>query len=261
MVGPFLRGARYPLRGLGWLPRRSLRIFVLVPLLINVLLFVFAGWWSASRVDALSRRLLGNLNTWLPTWLGWLSDLLYWLIWPLFLLAILLVVFYTFTLVANFIGSPFNGLLAERVEVIATGRAPVSPLSLWQEVLQAPMVELRKLAYFLLRAVPLLVLFVIPLVNILAPLIWGLFGAWMLALQYVEYPLSNHGIAIDEQRQRLAERRSLALGFGAATLLMTLMPGLNFLVMPAAVIGATLLVVEEFPGVSDPSTPETPDER
>lgn len=253
MVGPFLRGARYPLRGLTWLPRRRLRIFVVVPLLINVLLFSAGVWWSSGKLDTLSQAMLGDLEDWLPGWLDWLSTVLYWLIWPLFLLAALLVVYYTFTLVANFLGSPFNGLLAERVESLATGRAPVSPLSLWEEIYRAPGVELRKLAYMLVRALPLLLLFLIPGLNLLAPLLWGAFGAWMLALQYVEYPLSNHGIAIPEQRQRLREQRWLALGFGATTLVMTLIPGLNFLVMPAAVIGATLMVTEEFPQVVPPN--------
>jgi len=257
MLGPFLRGARYPLRGLRWLPRQQLRIFVLAPLLINSGLFALAVWWSGSRVDAISTHLLAGLADWLPDWLDWLSTLLYWLIWPLFVAAVLLVVFYTFTLVANFLGSPFNGLLAERVEVLVTGQAPQSPISLWQEVLRAPVVELRKLGYLALWAIPLLVLFLVPVVNVLAPFVWGVFGAWMLTLQYVEYPLSNHGMDIVEQRRRLQERRALALGFGATTLVMTLIPVLNFLVMPAAVIGATLMVVEEFPRAAPPP-PENP---
>ena len=103
MLGPFLRGARYPLRGLRWLPRQQLRIFVLAPLLINSGLFALAVWWSGSRVDAISTHLLAGLADWLPDWLDWLSTLLYWLIWPLFVAAVLLVVFYTFTLVANFL--------------------------------------------------------------------------------------------------------------------------------------------------------------
>ena len=256
MLGPFLRGTRYPLRGLGWLPRRRLWIFVLTPLLINTVLFGGAVWWSSVQVDALASRLLEGLATWLPDWLDWLSTVLYWLIWPLFILAVLLVVFYTFTLVANFLGSPFNGLLAEQVEVIATGQAPVSPLSLWQEIRRAPVVELRKLGYLVAWAIPLLLLFLIPVVNLLAPFLWGVFGAWMLALQYVEYPLSNHGMDISEQRRHLRERRWLVLGFGTSTLVMTLIPVLNFLVMPAAVIGATLMVVEEFS--PPPTTPGVP---
>ncbi|MCP5459961.1 MAG: EI24 domain-containing protein, partial [Gammaproteobacteria bacterium] len=77
--------------------------------------------------------------------------------------------------------------------------------------------------------------------------LWLAFSIWMLALQYADYPMSNHGLRFREQRRLLSQRRMLALGFGSAVLLMTLVPILNFLVMPAAVIGATLMWVEQFP--------------
>jgi len=81
----------------------------------------------------------------------------------------------------------------------------------------------------------------IPGVNAFAPLCWWAFGAWILALQYMDYPLSNHGISLRRQRALLARHRPLVLGFGSAVLVMTLVPILNFVVMPAAVIGATCM--------------------
>ena len=72
---------------------------------------------------------------------------------------------------------------------------------LWQEVTIAFASALRATLYFLLRAIPLLLLFFIPVVNIAAPFIWAAFGAWMLALQYLDYPLGNHGIDFSEQRR------------------------------------------------------------
>jgi len=105
-------------------------------------------------------------------------------IWHLFALAILLLTFYGFTLVANFIAAPFNGLLAERVEEMLTGQPPTSPGGgVLQDLLPSLWSEVRKLLYFLLRAIPLLLLFLIPGVNLVAPLLWFLFNAWYLALQ------------------------------------------------------------------------------
>ncbi|MDQ2694023.1 MAG: sulfate transporter CysZ, partial [Pseudomonadota bacterium] len=201
--------------------------------------------------------LMLQLEAWLagwPSWLAWLAWLLdwlltlvSWLLWPLFAITILIITFYTFTLVANLIAAPFNGILAERVEDLALpGRTRPPGRPLWQEAVIAPLAELRKLGYFLLRALPLLVLFLIPVLNVAAPFLWAAFGAWMLALQYVDYPMGNHGVAFRDQRQIMAQRRLLALGFGAGVLLMTLVPVLNFLSMPTAVIGATLLWVKEF---------------
>ncbi len=242
MIQGFAIGFAYPLRGLRWLTRPGLRRYVAIPLLINVLIFGGLTWWGALQVDALSAMIQG----WLPGWLEWLS----WLLWPLFILAVVLVAFFGFTLVANLIGSPFNGLLAEKVEdQTAPDYERPEQRPLWQEISIAPMIELRKLAYFIPRALGLLVLFLIPGVNLLAPFLWMAFSAWMLALQYVEVPMSNHRIELADQRKLLGRHRGLALGFGAGALVLTLVPVLNFVAMPAAVIGATLLWRERLVGV------------
>jgi CysZ protein len=110
------------------------------------------------------------------------------------------------------------------------------------------------LAYFILWTIPLLVLFFIPGINAIAPLLWAAFSAWMLALQYVDYPMGNHNILFREQRRILARRRWLALGFGGAVLVITMVPIVNFLAMPAAVIGATLMWVEQFTPTGQPTS-------
>jgi CysZ protein len=239
MIEVFLKGAGYALAGLRWLPRPQLRRFVVLPLMINVLLFGGLIAWGAQEFGLFLDWALGYL----PAWLDWLR----WLLWPLFVITVLLVVFYTFTLVANFIASPFNGLLAERVEALARSQPSVPAGGpLWKEIVRAPVTELTKLGYFLVRALPLLVLFLLPGLNAVAPVLWLAFSAWMLALQYADYPLGNHGLRFREQRRLLGRRRVLALGFGSAVLLLTVVPIVNFLVMPAAVIGATLMWVEQF---------------
>ena len=104
--------------------------------------------------------------------------------------------------------------------------------------------ELRKLVYIALWGIPAALMFVIPGVNIAAPIIWFLFGAWMLAISYVDYPMGNHGLSFPEQRRQLGQRRYLALGFGGAVVCALAIPVLNFIVIPAAVAGATVLWVE-----------------
>jgi CysZ protein len=245
MLHTFFKGASYPFTGLRWLTRPRLRSFVVIPLLVNAALFGTAIWWGINEFGILLERALSHL----PTWLDWLR----WLLWPLFMITILLVIFYTFTLVANLIASPFNSILAKHVEDLAKpdSRYPEGK-PLWQEIILAPLTELKKLAYFILWTIPLLVLFFIPGINAIAPLLWAAFSAWMLALQYVDYPMGNHNILFREQRRILARRRWLALGFGGAVLVITMVPIVNFLAMPAAVIGATLMWVEQFTPTGQP---------
>ena len=236
-----ITGAGYFLKGLSIIRQKGLRRFVAVPLLVNVLVFGGAIYVGVTQL----RAQMDRLTAWLPDWLDWLT----WLIWPLFAIAVLLVVFYGFSLLANLIAAPFNGLLSEAVERKLTGRT--MDAGGWKKLLKdfvdSLRSELRKLLYFAVRALPLLLLFVIPLAQVAAPVLWLLFSAWMLALEYVDYPMANHGIVFSKQRSALAGRRLLTLGFGATTMLALMVPVFNFFVMPAAVAGATAMWVEQFP--------------
>ena len=240
MPTPALSGPQYLGEGLKLVLSPGLRLFVLLPLAINTLLFVglialavqqFGGW-----VDSLMPGL--------PSWLSFLE----YIIWPLFVALVLLVMFFTFTLLANIIAAPFNGFLAEKVEVVVRGRDDFPPFS-WGELLaMVPRTlgrEMRKLAYFLPRAVPLLILTFVPGVNLIAAPLWLLFGVWMMAVQYIDYPADNNKLGWNEMLAWLRAKRWQSLGFGGATYLALMIPFVNILVMPAAVAGATLFWVRE----------------
>jgi CysZ protein len=236
-----LKGIGYVREGLRLMRQPGLRRYVAIPLLISVVIFTTAILVGIHWLENLLAWLLG----WLPSWLDWLRYLL----WPLFALTGVLLVFYTFSLLTNLIAAPFNGLLAEAVERHLDGR-PLQEAGGWQallkDILPSLFSELRKLLYFALRALPLGLLFLIPPVNLAAPFLWALFSAWMLAIEYMDYPMANHLLHFAEQRKRLRRRRLLAWGFGGASLLMTMIPVVNFLAMPAAVAGATAMWVREF---------------
>ncbi len=84
------------------------------------------------------------------------------------------------------------------------------------------------MSYFLLRAIPLLILFLIPGLNIAAPFLWLAFSAWFLALEYGDYPMANHGLLFKEQHRRLQQARFTALTFGGGLTLLMMVPILNF---------------------------------
>jgi len=227
-----LAGAGYFLRGLGLIWQPGVRRFVVVPLAINVAFFTVAVWLGLDRLTALIERTL-------PGWLIWLE----WLLVPVLLLVAVVAGFFLFNLVANLVAAPFNGLLAEAVERRIGGR--VRPGGGWKGLVRDLALtlrsELRKAAYVLVRAVPLLVLMLVPGINVLASAVWLLLGAWMLAVTYADYPMANHGLSFREQRPLLARHRLLALGFGGCVMAALAIPLLNFLVIPAAVAGATVM--------------------
>jgi CysZ protein len=180
----------------------------------------------------------------LPDWLSFLSYIL----WPIFVVLVVLMVFFTFTMLANVIAAPFNGFLAEKVEVVVRGTDDFPAFS-WSELIaMIPRTlarEMRKLGYFLPRAIGLFILSFIPVVNIIAAPLWLLFGVWMMAIQYIDYPADNHKLGWNEMLAWLREKRWQSMSFGGSVYLVLLIPVVNILMMPAAVAGATLFWVRE----------------
>ena len=244
-------GALYFVRGFAIVTRPGIRAYVVIPLLINTGLFTVIIYFGASWLGGFAEAVL-------PGWL----DFLAWILVPAFVLAALMAGFYTFNLIANFISAPFNGLLAEAVERHLAGRSPPSAGGGWRAFftgLGATLVaEVRKLTYVAVRSLPPLVLFLIPGINVVAPIVWMVLGAWMLAVSYVDYPMANHGIGFDELRSRLRDRRLLSLGFGGAVMAALTVPVLNFVVIPCAVAGATAMWVEQLEGDTDAAPAAAP---
>lgn len=242
MLRGFIKGFLWAFTGLGMIFRPGIRRFVVIPLVINIALFAGGIY-----------LLFANFSPWLealmpgfPAWLSWLETGLYWLLWPLFAAMVLLLVFYSFTFMANVLAAPFNSVLAARVEAMLQG-APVSEvasLPAWRTVIRTLAAELGKWLYFLKWLLLLLLISLIPVINIVAPPLWMLWGVWMLALEYLDYPMGNHGHLFARVRQEAVLRRGVTLGFGAGVMLMTTIPLLNFLAMPAAVAGATVAWVK-----------------
>ena len=232
-------GAHYLLEGLRLIRQPGLRRYVAIPLLISTSVFAGAIFGISHWLEILINALLGYL----PSWLDWLRYLL----WPLFAIAGVLIIFYSFSIITNLIAAPFNGMLAEAVEQHLTGQTIDTGgwKALMKDLLPSLASELRKLLYFIVRAIPLGLLFLIPGINLAAPFLWALFSAWMLTIEYLDYPMANHLLHFSEQKRLLRQRRLLSYGFGGSSLLMTMIPVVNFFAMPVSVAGATAMWVAE----------------
>jgi CysZ protein len=206
----------------------GLRGFLIIPLLINVLLYGIAltlGYYYMTDV----------INHFIPDWLHWLR----WLLWPLFFACFFIVGFFTFTVMANLIAAPFYEKLAAKTLELISGQASTSAEQSLGKIMLA---ALHRLFYFAVRALGLVILSLIPGINILAPFLWAWFGAWSMALEYLAYPLENEGVLFDEQKRLAKEIRFGALSFGGLTMLGLTLPVVNIVIAPAAVIGATVYV-------------------
>jgi CysZ protein len=240
MPAPALSGPQYLSQGLKLVLSPGLRLFVLLPLSINLVLFCGLIYLAIHQFGMW-------VDTFMPTLPDWLSFLSY-VLWPLFVALVLLMVFFSFTMIANIIAAPFNGFLSEKVEAVVRG-VDESPAFSWGEL--AAMVprtlarEARKLGYMLPRMLGLFILSFIPVVNLVAAPLWLLFGVWMMAIQYIDYPADNHKLGWNEMLAWLKSKRWQSLSFGGIVYAALLIPGVNLLMMPAAVAGATLFWVRE----------------
>lgn len=233
-IGAFLKAVPVLLRP-------GLRLFLLVPLLINIglmaLLYMIAFSYFADLVD--------YFMGWVPGWLFFLD----WFFYLSFGLLSGVVLFYGFSVGVNIIAAPFNGLLAERVEVELTGEAAGEPLSLKgvvRLVTDSVLREVQKIMYFLPRAIVLLIISFLPGVNIIAPVLWLLFGAWMLSIQYMDYAFDNNKVSFSEMRLGLRQQPLLCWTFGSIVMLLLPIPFVNLIVMPLAVVASTILWLKSF---------------
>ena len=236
MVTDVLQGVSHVLNGFRLIKKRGIKRYVVVPTLINLILFSLVFWFGYSKLDAYIEQIL-------PTWLDWLE----FIIWPLVVIASLVVVFFAFTIVANLLGAPFNSVLSEKIEhhISSEISKDTAGHNNYLDLLKAAGMsicnEMRKLFYIITRAIPLLILSIIPGLNVLAPFLWFLFGAWMLSIEYLDYPLGNHDKSFKQQLALIKQNRFVCLGMGAALMFMTITPGLNFFAMPVGVAAATSL--------------------
>lgn len=233
-----MTGIHYLFNGFKLITKPGVKRYVMIPLIINILLFI--------GLFFIAKHYFIELNQWilhlLPTWLQWLNAIL----WLVFIIGFFLVIIYTFVTFANIIASPFNSLLSEKIEYYLTGHT-LPPQSLWGSIKDITRVISRQfaiIAYSLPRAIVLFILFFIPILQLAAPFLWFIFSAWLMTLQYVDYPTDNHKIPFQDVRNQLFQKKELSLSFGIGVLVLSFVPILNFIVMPAAVAGATQLWID-----------------
>ena len=237
-------------RGTRCVYQSGMRRYVFLPILVNLIVYV-------SMFSFVLNRFGGWLDHWMnmvPTWLDWLS----WLIWRLFVISLLVVVFFTFTLVTSLIAAPFYGFLAAKVETQVTGREPIDDRNLTKTAIDAIGREFVKLAYILPRAAGLFVLSWIPGLNLVSPLLWALFSAWIMAITYLDYPMDNNKVTFADMRQRLSKHWWQSLSFGGLVTLITWIPLANLFLIPGAVAGAVLLWDDHYRNVHGDTRGITP---
>jgi CysZ protein len=133
--------------------------------------------------------------------------------------------------------APILDLLSQRAERRAQGFTVNEGKGLRFEVVQS----LRGALFFALAAP---VAFLVGLVPFTGPPLATLWGAFALAFQFTDGPLTRRGLRFGEKRRWHRSWAAESLGFGLAGLLALLVPFANLLLAPSLAVGATRLVLE-----------------
>jgi len=232
-----MKGAICLGRGFRIMRQPGVRIYAVMPLLINTVLFASLIWFGYERFSPLVDYMMSGIPA--------IFNFLRWIIWIIISTFTAIFIFFTFTPIANIVAAPFNALLSEKIEIKLTGKTIGVNSSFMKMARDSFLSQIRKLVYIIFWSAVLLLISLIPLVNFAAPFLWVIFGSWLLSLEYLDYPMGNHDLEFSTQKQILAQRRGLALGYGGSVMILTSIPLINFIVMPVAVAGATLLYVEQ----------------
>ncbi len=235
------------LQGFSLLFRPGLRRYTLAPVGISALILGPGLFWTLSQAALLTAAAV----EWLPEWLSFLELV----ITPIIYIVVVMLGAWFFALLTMLVSGPFLGPLSARVEKLLTDESPTpGERGLIRDVGAAVGREMRKLGFYLPRALGALVLTFVPVLNGLSPVVWFALGAWMMAIQFLDFPQDNRGLPFQATRDLLGRHRIRTLCFGAMVATLLAIPLLGVLVLPAATIGATVLHVRHL----RPARPVTP---
>ena len=219
--------------------------YIIIPFLINLAVFTLTIFLGLRFFQDVVSQLL-------PQGDAWYWAILYYAVWTIAVLITLVLIFFSFTVVGNLIASPFNELLSERTEDLLLGKSTDEPFALGaflRDMGRAWLVELRKMAFFVLAMLGLLLLNLLPVIGtLLYGVLSVLLTLFFLGWEYLGFVQERKRASFGEQRRYLLQRKWLVSGFSCGVLLLLAIPFLQLLCIPMAVVGATLLWCEDAAG-------------
>ncbi len=216
--------------------------WAILPALISVALFVLAAVLLITN----SPRILGWIWTRPEVTLWWEWILL--VLWHVVLLVVVagsvVLSYFLVLLTSGVIASPFNDRLSQEVERSLTGEVlhRREQGSRAAESLRSIGTSLGRLLAYAGCMLPLLALNLLPGAGNLAYTVLAMCtSAFFLALEHTDNTLDRRGYGFGDKISLVVKYKGLTGGFGLGTALLLLIPVINLLAMPVAIVGGTFL--------------------
>lgn len=226
-----IRGALQLLNGLRLLlaepSLRSVLWRMLGLLLLLVILLATGVFWFSDYLAHL----------WIPSGDAWYWQVLGALAWLLAFMLALISGVIGFVALASTTASPWLDMLAARTEALAGLTVAENQASWLSQIAQSLSSTVRPLLGLIAWGVVALVCMVVPGIGQLAAtVIWGYAGIRFLNYELLDVPASRRQWIFSRRREALRDERWFYLGFGGTAMLLMLVPLLNIVVLPAAVV-------------------------
>lgn len=150
------------------------------------------------------------------------------------------VALFAFVLVARVIVSPFLAQLSEDTERQIRGQLPEESFTVSTFVGDFG----RTIGHSLALVCLLGVTFPLSFIPVIGPIVWIGSGWILLAYDFASFALDRRHWSLTKKYAFLRSAWPRVLGFGAATFVLTAVPLGGLLVLPAATVAGTLLVLE-----------------
>ncbi len=176
-------------------------------------------------------------SLWLPQGDAWYWQIVAWLAWALALFLSLISGVVSFTILASAAAAPWLDTLATRTENIL-GKSSLENADSWlSQSLAALVNSIRPLFGLLLMGVLALLFLLIPILGgFISTAIWAYAGIRFLNFELFDTQASRAGLAFKQRKNHFAKNRFFWFGFGGTSMLLMMVPFLNLLVIPAAVV-------------------------
>ncbi len=212
---------------------KDCRLFVIIPICINFIVLLTGAYFAHQAIASFLDTYIAKL----PDFLSFLSTILSIIIW----ISLGFVFCFVFSTVATIIASPFYGLLAEKVElkIYGTKGNDDGIIDILKDIPRILKRELQKQIFFIPRALLCLIIFFIPIINVIFPVLWALLSFYMATIQYSDYAFDNHKVKFSLMKQALGTSKLTTFAFGGIIAIALTIPILNLLIPPCAVCAGT----------------------
>jgi CysZ protein len=252
-IGGPVAGATDVLRGIGlFLRTPGVRLLGILPVLLAALLVLVLLGLLVVYLDELA----GALTPFADRWDESSRTLVRVGAGLALLLGSTAVLVVSFTVIAQIIGQPFYERISDRVEHQLGVPPAGADAPWWRTFPRASLESALLLALTLACTAPLLVLGLLPVLGqSVVPVLQALVAGFLLAVELLAIPLQRRGLHLAGRLRFVWRHRAQTLGFGVTAFLLFLVPLMNVLAMPGAVVGAVLLVRRLSDGPAGPPGP------